>query len=158
MIAAVATTRALDAVVVVHAVVAIAALVVLVTLRSAATAAHRGAPLPATAARSFTGRHELAGRIVHLVPLSGLWAVSVSRGAYGLSTTFVVVGLAMWLLAAACLEGVAFPAQREVAAVLASSAGPTGVSRAPARRMVLGIDGALGAVVVAAIVMVAAQR
>jgi hypothetical protein len=154
VIATAALSRAFDVVVVVHAVVAIAAFVVLVTLRSAAASVGRGEPT-ATAQRSFTGAPELAGRTVHLVPLSGLGVLAVSRGVYGLGSTFVLIGLALWLVAAVCLEVVAFPAQRAVAGALSTSEGS---AVGPALRMARSIDGALLSIVLAAIVMVAAQR
>jgi hypothetical protein len=147
---AVATTKGFDALLVVHALLAITSFVVLVVLRSAATQAARGAELSDAARRSFTGRTELAGRVVHLMPLSGLGLLSLSRGVYSLRTGFVVVGLLAWLLAACCLEAVAFPAQRAVAGLVRSG----GDATLDARRMALGIDVAALAVVGAAIVMV----
>jgi len=156
VIAAAPPSRAFDAIVVVHALTAIAAVVVLITLRSAAAAAARGGNVPAPAMRSFTGRRELAGRVVHLVPLTGLWAVAASRGADDLATLFVCLGIALWVVAAGCLEAVAFPAQREVAVALATAGGAAS-ARPSAVRMGRAIDGALAAVVIAAIVMVASQ-
>lgn len=151
MTAAVATTKGFDALLVVHALLAIAAFVVLLVLRAAAAVAARGgAPTP-SARRSFTGRPELAGRVLHLVPLSGVGLLALSRGAYGFSTGFVTAGLVAWALAAWSLEGAAFPAQRAVAAALAAG----GDASAAARRMALAIDLALLAVLVAAIAMVA---
>jgi hypothetical protein len=147
---AVATTKGFDALLVVHALLAITAFVVLLVLRAAATEAGRGRELTVAARRSFTGRTELAGRVVHLVPLTGLGLLALSRGAYSLATGFVVVGLVAWLLAAGCLESIAFPAQRAVAAAVASGADAPG----DARRMALGIDVAALAVVGAAIAMV----
>jgi hypothetical protein len=146
----VATTKAFDALLVVHALLAISSFVVLLVLRSAATQAGRGAELTDSARRSFSGRTELAGRVVHLMPLSGLGLLALSRGVYSLSTGFVVVGLLAWLLAACFLEAVAFPAQRATALVVQSG----GDATLDARRMALGIDVAALAVVGAAIVMV----
>ena len=60
------------------------------------------------------------------------------------------MGLVAWLLAASCLEAVAFPAQRAVAAAVLSGDDASG----DARRMALGIDVAALAVVGAAIAMV----
>jgi len=150
---AVVNTKALDVLVVVHSISAIAALAVLVALRAAAIGIARSDTRSELAARSFTGRPEVAGRIVHLVPLTGLAVTSVSLGAYSLSTGFVDVGLALWLVAAASLELVAFPAQREVAAALVSS--PKEAQLA-ARRMARAVELAGLALVAAAIVMIAA--
>jgi hypothetical protein len=146
----VATTKGFDLLLVVHALLAIASLVVLLVLRSAAAAAV-GARLTAATMRSFSGRRELAGRVVHLVPLSGLGLLVLSRGAYDLSTGFVVVGIGAWFVAAASLEAVAFPAQHEVATSLLAH---RSVAEA-ARRLQLGVEVAALAIVVAAIVMIA---
>jgi hypothetical protein len=150
VIASVATTKGFDALLVVHSLLAIAALVVLLVLRAAAAAAERGGELPAAARRSFTGRRELAGRVVHLVPLTGLGLVALSRGAYSLGTPFVVVGLTAWAIAAWSLEGVAFPAQRAVASALIAG----DADRDGAVRMLRGTEVAALAVLAAAIAMV----
>ncbi len=153
MTTAVVSTKAFDALLVVHAICAIAAFAVLVTLRAAAVGVARAQPRSELAARTFTGRPELAGRVVHLVPLTGLAVMADSRGAYSVSSGFVLVGLAAWLVAATCLEVVAFPAQRQVAASL--DAAPS-VAQAAALRMARAVELAALAVVLAAIVMVAA--
>lgn len=153
MTATVVTTKAFDVVLVVHVLFAIAAVIVLVVLRTAGREVQRGGELPDAARRSFAGRPELAGRVVHLVPVSGLCLVLLSRGAYGLSSTFVLVGIALWCCAAWSLEVVGFPAQRRVAAALASGSDPV----AAARSLVLAVDLAALSLVVAAIVMVTAN-
>lgn len=141
---AVVTTKGFDALLVVHALLAIAALTVLVVLRSAAASASRDGGPTEAARRSFTGRPEVAGRVLHLVPLSGLGLLVTSRGAYSLSTWFVAAGLTGWLLCAWCLEAVAFPAQGAVARALAEGR-PHGPA---ARRMLVAVE-------VAAVVLVA---
>ena len=150
MTATVAATKGYDALLVVHSLLAISALVVLLVLRSAAAAASRGDELSSAAARSFSGRRELAGRVVHLVPLSGLGLLGLSRGAYDLSTWFVAVGLVAWLVAAASLEAVAFPAQRAAATALATGGDATGT----ALRMCRSVEFAALVIVVAAAGMV----
>jgi len=150
VIATAETTKGFDVLVVVHSLLAISTLVVLLVLRSAAAAALRGGELAPTAARSFTGRRELAGRVVHLVPLSGVGLLALSRGTYSFATWFVAVGLVAWALAAWCLEGVAFPAQHAVASALHAG----GVDVAAARRMLRGTELAGLAVLVAGIAMV----
>ena len=119
--------------------------------RAAGSAAARGAPLSAAANRSFTGRVELAGRVVHLLPVSGVGLLVLSRGAYSASTWFVVVGLFGWVAIAGLLEGVAFPAQREVAATLALA----GDASDAASKMVRAVELAGLVLVVVAIVMIA---
>ena len=152
MTPAIVSTKAFDVLLVVHAVCAIAALAVLIALRSAALCIARGEPRSELAPRSFTGRPELAGRVVHLVPLTGLAVVAVSLGRYSVMTALVEVGFALWLVVAMCLELVAFPAQREVAAALDGS---PDAARAAAHRMVRAVELAALALVAAAIVMIA---
>lgn len=153
MTAVVVTTKGFDVVLVAHVLFAVAALIVLLVLRNAGRAAQRGGVLPDAARRSFSGRPELAGRVVHLVPASGLCLVLLSRGAYGLSSTFVLVGIALWCCAAWVLEAIGFPAQRRVAAALASGGDPVGA----ARSLVFAVDLAALSLVLASIVMVAAN-
>jgi hypothetical protein len=150
VIATVTTTKGYDALLVAHTLLAIGAFVVLAVLRAAAAAAAGGGQLSTGARRSFSGRHELAGRVVHLVPLSGVGLLALSRGAYSFATPFVAVGLGAWAVAAWSLEGVAFPAQRAVATTLA--AGELDVRGA--RRILRGTEVAALAVAVAAVVMV----
>lgn len=150
MIAAVQTTKAFDLVLVAHVLVAIAALVVILVLRSSAVAVWKGGVLSPTAQQTFSGGLELAGRVVHVVPLTGLLLLALSRGAYGFTTGFVVVGLTGWVLAAAALEGVAFPAQRTIAASLAAGTD----ARPDARRLARATELAALALVATAVVMV----
>lgn len=153
MTSAVVSTKAFDVLLVVHAICAIAAVAVLVTLRAAAVGVARAGPRSELAARTFTGRPELAGRVVHLVPLTGLAVAAVSLGKYSVTSGFVLLGFAGWLVAATCLELVAFPAQREVAASLDTT---PAAAQAAALRMARAVELAALAVVLAAIVMVAA--
>lgn len=148
---AVVTTKAFDVVLVVHVFLAIASLVALLVLRNAAVAVVDGGELPLAAAKSFAGRRELAARTVHLVPVSGVVLVALSRGYYGLTTGFVAGGLALWLVAALALETIGFPAQRAVAIALKSAADPV----PDARRVLRATETASLAIVVAAIVMLA---
>jgi hypothetical protein len=152
VIATTSTTKGYDVVLVVHALLALTTLVVLFVLRAAAASVARGELAPG-ATRSFSGRREVAGRVLHLVPLSGLALVGLSRGAYGLATGFVVVGLCGWVVAACSLEAVAFPAQRRVAAGLRDG---TAATASDARVMLRALEVAALTVVVAAVVMVVA--
>jgi hypothetical protein len=148
--AVVAATKGFDALLVAHILLAIAAVTVLLVLRGAAASASREGAPSESARRSFTGRPEVAGRVLHLVPLSGLGLLVTSRGTYSLSTWYVAAGLTGWLVAAWCLEGVAFPAQREVAAALVDGR----PHRAAARRMLVAVEVAAVVVVVAAACMI----
>jgi hypothetical protein len=148
---AVVSTKAFDALLVVHAICAIAALAVLIALRAAAIVVARDGPRSELVARTFTGRPELAGRVVYLVPLTGIAVTAVSLGAYSVTSGFVEVGFALWVVTAMCLELAAFPAQREVAASLEGSAA---AARIAAGRMARAIELAALALVAAAIVMI----
>jgi hypothetical protein len=143
-------TKGFDALLVLHSLLAIGAFVVLLVLRSAAAAAARDGELPGSARGSFTGRREVAGRTIHLVPLTGFALLAASRGAYALTTWYVAVGLTAWLVAAWALEARAFPAQLEVATALAQG----GTAPHAARRMLLAIEVAAVAIVVAAACMI----
>ncbi len=147
----VADSKVFDLLEVAHVLLAIAALVVLIVLRSSARAAAgpAGDVAPA-AARSFTGRPELAGRVIHLVPLTGIGLVAASEGSASFGDLFVVAGALLWLLAAIALESVAFPAQREVAAALALDRDK---ARGPAHRMEVAVEVAAAALLAAAAVM-----
>lgn len=151
MTAVVATSRAFDAVLVVHVLVAVWALVVLVVLRAAALAAGSSEPMPPSAQRTFAANREVAGRVVHLVPATGLVLLSLSRGAYDLATPFVDAGLSLWALAAVALEGFAFPARRRVARALAGASDPRG----PARVLRQATELAALAILAAGVAMVA---
>jgi hypothetical protein len=147
----VAGSQVFDLLEVAHVLLAVAALVVLVVLRSSARAAAGQAETVAPpAARSFTGRPELAGRLVHLVPLTGIGLVAASEGTVAFGDLFVVAGGLLWLVAAIALESVAFPAQREVAGALPAARED---ARVPARRMEVAVEVAAAALVAAAIVM-----
>jgi hypothetical protein len=154
VIGAGASSKAYDVVLVLHAVLAIATFVVLLTLRSAALAVQRRGAASGAAARTFSGRRELAGRTVHLLPVSGFALLWLSQGRYDVLDGFVLAGLALWLGAAALLEGIAFRAQREVAGLLAAN-DPD--ARAAAVRFQRAVELASLCVVAAAIVMIANQ-
>jgi hypothetical protein len=149
-----ATTKGFDALLVAHVILAVAALVVLAVLRAAATPLTRGQAPPASAMRSFTGRPELAGRLVHLVPATGLALVGLSGGAYGLTTGFVLVGIGAWAGAAVSLEAVAFPAQRSLAASLRTTT-PDPTVRVRAATMARALEVAALFVLAAAAAMIA---
>lgn len=145
-----ARSRAFDGVLIAHVVVAACALVVLVVLRASAAAVERGGPLPESAQRTFAQRREVAGRVVHLVPLTGLWLLALSHGDYSLATPFVLAGIALWVLAATALEAVGFPARRGVSVALAGGADAS----VPARRLRVTTELAGLALVAAALAMV----
>jgi hypothetical protein len=150
-VSAVVTTKGFDVVLVAHVLLAIGSLVAVLVLRSAAVAIERGGELPPAAARSFSGRRELAARMVHLVPITGFVLLALSRGAFGLSTGFVAAGFALWAVAAVALEVVGFPAQRAVATALKGAADPV----PDARRLLRATELAALAVLAAGLVMLA---
>jgi len=93
---------------VVHAICAIAALAVLIALRAAAIVVARDGrdqsswPGPSRGARSL--RAGSVPRAAH-----GIAVTAVSLGAYSVTSGFVEVGFALWVVTAMCLELAAFP-------------------------------------------------
>ncbi len=126
--ASLARSKAFDVVLVAHVLAAACALVVLLVLRAAAASAERGGDLSPAAQRTFAQRHEVAGRSVHVVVLTGAWLLAISHGAYTLTTTFVVAGLALWCVAAVALEAVGFPARADASRALAVGEDPRGAA------------------------------
>jgi hypothetical protein len=145
------TTKGFDVVLVVHVLAALASLTALLVLRGAARAVLHGGELPSSAANSFTGRPELAGRSIYLVAASGGLLLALSRGALSISTGSVAAGIALWLIATSVLEAVAFPAQRAVARAIHGGLDPVPA----ARRLLQATEFAALAVVLAAVAMFA---
>jgi hypothetical protein len=73
-----------------------------------------GASSAAAVRRYFTPGINWAARTLYLVPVFGFALLADSGGASSTSDTFVVVGLLMWLAAAAAAEMVIWPAERRI--------------------------------------------
>lgn len=107
-----------------HIVVALASVVVLSALRLAGSMLARGAD-QATLQRSFPVRSNLAARVVHLLPLSGMALVGLGGADVSLSHAWVLTGLAMYVLAAGHLEARLLPAERVLAHAIARGETPS---------------------------------
>lgn len=117
-------------------------------------AADGEAPPPAVAAYYAPGVN-WAGRVLHAVPVLGVALLAMSRGAYGLSDTWVEWGIGLWVAAALGAEGVLWPAERRVQSLL-SAAGEAQELRRECRTLIWAAA-ALAAVLVAAVIVMVAQ-
>jgi SNF family Na+-dependent transporter len=89
---------------VLHIVAALASAVVVVVMVSEARAQ--------TSSRQ--GRN-VAARVLHLLPLTGAAIIASSQGSLRWSEWWVSLGMALYVVAAYCLEAVALPAERRLA-------------------------------------------
>lgn len=129
------TGAAYDLVLLAHIVVAALSAVVVAVAVGQALALRRGGDLTEEVRRYYSGKVNWAGRLVHLLPLTGLALVGMSRSAYALSQLWIVLGLVSWLAISAVLEAISWPAERRAAAVLDDEA----ARGALARRALLGL-------------------
>ena len=145
----IATSVAYDVVFLVHVTAAIATVIVFVAMRAAALAVARGADA-SRQARRFPPRTNVAARLLHVMPVTGL-VMSLSGGAsVALSRPWVDVGIACYVLAAGHLEARTLPLERRVADAVARE----GVARASeGRTLVISIDVLLALVAVALVSM-----
>ena len=112
------TGAAYDLVLLAHIVVAaLSAVVVAVAVGQAQALRRAGAPSDELK-RYYSGKVNWAGRLVHLLPISGMALVGMSRGAYAFGQLWIVIGLVAWLGISAVLEAMAWPAEREAASKL----------------------------------------
>jgi uncharacterized membrane protein len=94
------------------------------TITSAATASRlrtlvdRSSPLPESMARYFKQGVNWAGRIVYGIPIFGFALLAMSQGAYSLHDTWVMLGLALFVVVVLLGEGVLWPAERRVQGLL----------------------------------------
>jgi hypothetical protein len=133
-----------DVIFLTHIVVAVVTIVVLVSMKLTATALVRQqgekAHLP-------HGRN-WAARILHLLPLTGFataWASHSQREPISLHQLWIVVGILTYSLAAAMLEYVVLPAERELVR--------DRTVRAPAKKMSGALDGVMTMIVIATLAM-----
>jgi uncharacterized membrane protein len=97
-----------------------------------------------------TGRN-WAGRVIHVLPLSGI-ALSLSEGhSDSLGQPWIGVGFLCYLVAAGLLEARVFPLERSVSTTLAAG---DQVSPSLARQLGMRLDTVLSVLAIAVIVMV----
>lgn len=107
-----------DIVFVVHVMAAVATIVVLVSLRSAAMSVIRGAD-SSVQSKNFPQRRNWAARVLHLMPLSGLYMSFTGDSSVSLTRPWIGVGLLCYLLAAGHLEARTLPQERMIAEIIA---------------------------------------
>lgn len=114
----IAVTVAYDLVFLVHVLAAVATVVVLITLRFAAMALVRGAGSQEQATR-FPERRNWAARVIHLLPLTGLYMTLTGDSSVSLTKPWVGTGLLCYVLAAGHLEARTLPQERAIAEIVA---------------------------------------
>jgi hypothetical protein len=106
-----------------------------------------------------------AGRIIYGVPIFGFLLLAMSKGAYDLKDAWVMAGLVLWVAAALSAEGLLWPAERRIQALVAERVSDPAVApdhpttaalRLAAWKMLLA-SSALAAAFVAATVLMVAQ-
>ncbi|MHB8437575.1 MAG: DUF2269 family protein [Acidimicrobiales bacterium] len=99
-----------------HVVTAVVGFGALAVTGAQAGRARRGPQAPAAGAvrRYFRPGVNWAGRLVYLVPVLGFAVVAASRGSVEPSDSFVLAGLALWLVTLATAEAVVWPAERRI--------------------------------------------
>jgi hypothetical protein len=98
----------------------------------------------------FPDRADLAARVLHLIPLTGLIVVVTGPANDGARHAWVILGLLGYLVAAGVIEARALPAERRLARALADGRDPT----PEARLVVKNIDMAAAVLAVVLLVMV----
>jgi uncharacterized membrane protein len=99
-----------------------------------------------------------AGRILFVVPILGFVLIGMSHGTdgYGLSDGWVMIGLALWALAALAAEMLLWPTERELQQLVAAGSWDDAAHRSLTRQVVW-TSGALMVVFVAAMVVMVAK-
>jgi uncharacterized membrane protein len=96
-----------------------------------------------------------AGRVLYAVPVFGLALLAMSRGAYGLDDAWVEMGIGLWVLAAMGAEGLVWPPERRIQALLAAGdPDPAALGRA-GRTVCAGAAGVAALLVLATVLMTA---
>jgi hypothetical protein len=120
-------SAAFDVVLLLHVACAVVGLVTTVT--AAATASRlrrlilRGTPLSEALRRYFRPGVNWAGRTIYGIPVFGFALLAMSQGAYALGDGWVLGGVAVFAAVALVAEGVLWPAERRLQAVVARVAG-----------------------------------
>ncbi len=146
----IATSVVYDLVFLVHALAAVATLIVFITMRQSALSVARGADESVQRAR-FPGRRNVAARVLHVLPVSGLVLSLSGNSSVSLTKAWIAVGVLCYLAAAGHLEARTLPLERVVAEVIHHD----GVaSRERGQQLVRSIDVLLGLIAVALVAMV----
>ncbi|HUY43042.1 MAG TPA: hypothetical protein VMU98_04685 [Acidimicrobiales bacterium] len=106
-----------DLALMIHVLAAVATIVVLVTMRYAALALTRGAE-PSVQAARFPQRRNWAARVIHVLPVSGLYMSLTGDSAVSLARPWTGVGILCYVLAAGHLEARTLPQERMIAEII----------------------------------------
>jgi hypothetical protein len=102
---------------VIHFVAALATFIVLISMRSAALLIANGADVERQK-RRLPNRRNMAARVVHILPLTGLMMVFPSTKDVSIGKLWVLIGIVCYLAAVGHLEARTLPAERELARAL----------------------------------------
>lgn len=108
---------AYDLALLIHVLAAVATIVVLVTMRFAALSVTRGVESSVQAAR-FPQRRNWAARVIHVLPLSGLYMSLTGDSSVSLAKPWIATGVVCYLLAAGHLEARTLPQERMIAEII----------------------------------------
>jgi hypothetical protein len=85
-------------------------------------------------ARYYSPGINIAGRLLHAVPVLGFVLIGLSHGFFGLQEGWILAGLMLWVVAAALAEGALWPAEHRIQVLLGAEGGVTEPVRVDARR------------------------
>jgi hypothetical protein len=102
-----------------HIILAVAAMAVFVVLRMAGAKVAKGASAEVQK-RQFPQRSNMAARVVHLMPVTGMALVGIGGATVSFKHAYIGIAMLLWLLAAGHLEARVLPAERRLAAAIAS--------------------------------------
>ena len=123
-------SAAYDIVLLAHVLAVLAALVAVVVAGASAVALSRPGPIPPHLLRYYRPGVNWAGRVLFVVPVLGFVLITLSEGQWAVSDGWIVIGLVLWLAAAALAEAVLWPAERRLQEAVDRMAAP--LSRAVA--------------------------
>ena len=148
-----------DLVLIVHILVALLSVITMAAAYAAASSLSSlgsDGSWPSSAVRFFRPGPEVIGRVIHLLPVTGLALLGLSRGAFQLTDGFVMAGLALWLIGGGIAELVVFPASRDIASAIgAQDPAESAIVRGLAGKLRWGVDAVILSLGIAAIVMLA---
>ncbi len=149
-----------DLMLLVHIGVALIALISMVAASVAARSLRKtpaGQPWPQAGARYFSPGPDVVGRLLYLIPLSGVALIGLSHRAITFHDAFVIVGLVLWALVAATAELAVFRSGDRLRTLVGSTADAPSddLWRRDATAIAHGVDLIVLLVVAASVVMIA---
>jgi len=105
-----------------HIILGVASIAVFVVLRMAGAKVARGASSDVQR-RQFPQRSNMAARVVHLMPVTGMALVGIGGSEVSFKHAYVGIAFLLWLLIAGHLEVRVLPAERQLAATIATEGG-----------------------------------